>query len=91
MQQKNVISTKPQTTLIPDDLPVATWLDFNPSQETNNTATHVVFTTVLPATKIQKAYSNQTRKCPVQCSRGYNYVVVLYDYDSNASPMLSRL
>jgi hypothetical protein len=47
-------------------------------------ATQVVFSTVLPATELHKAYSNQTRKFPVQSSWGYNYVMVLYDYDSNA-------
>jgi hypothetical protein len=86
MQQKNIKSTKPiqLTSLIPNNLPLATSLNFNPSQETNNTATHVVFTTILPATELQKSYSNQTGKFPVQSSRGYNYVMVLYDYDSNA-------
>jgi hypothetical protein len=79
MQQKNIQSTK-----ITSDLPIAASLDFSPSQEPNNTRTHVVFAVVLPATELRKSYSDQTGKFPVQSSRGYNYVMVLYDYDSNA-------
>jgi hypothetical protein len=80
MQQKNIQSTKPITA----DLPLATSLHFSPSQEPPNKCTNVVFTTILPATELHKSYSDQTGKFPVQSSRGYNYVMVLYDYDSNA-------
>jgi hypothetical protein len=46
--------------------------------------TNVIFTALLQTTAVQKSYSDQTGKFPVQSSRGYNYVMILYDYDSNA-------
>jgi len=63
---------------------MAVSLDVSPSQEPNNARTHVVFATMLPATELRKSYSDQTGKFPVQSSRGYQYVMVLYDYDSNS-------
>jgi hypothetical protein len=83
MQQKNVQSTK-----IATSLPLATSLDVSPSQEPNNLRTNVVFAAIMPFTNLRKLYSDQTGKFPVQSSRGYNYVMVLYDFDSNA--ILSR-
>jgi hypothetical protein len=80
MQQKNLQSTKPITS----DLPIATSLDISPSQELHNTTTHVVFATILPATALHKSYSDQTGRFPVQSSRGYTSVMILYDFDSNA-------
>ena len=80
MQQKNLRSTRPITAA----LPMADSIDIEPSQEHQNAGTHVVFTTVLCATDLQKSYSDQTGKFPVQSLRGYLYVMVLYDYDSNA-------
>jgi hypothetical protein len=80
MQQKNLQSTKPITAF----LPIATSLDVEPTQEHQNVRTHAVFATVLPSSNLHKSYSDQTGKFPVQSSRGYNYVMVLYDYDSNA-------
>jgi hypothetical protein len=80
MQQKNIQSTK----TISSNLPMTESLDFSPSQEPHNARTHAAFTTILPATDVQKSYSDQTGKFPLQSSRGYNYVMVLYDYDSNA-------
>ena len=81
MQQKNVQSTK-----VTSDLPIATSLDFSPYQEPNNTRTHAVFAfaTVLPMKELRKSYSDQTGRFPIQSSRGYKCVMVLYDYDSNA-------
>jgi hypothetical protein len=81
MEQKNLQSTEPITST---HLPLATSLDVSPSQEQNNVRTHVVFATILPATELKKSYSDQTGNFPVQSSRGYNYVMILYDYDSNA-------
>jgi hypothetical protein len=80
MQQKNLQSTKPITAY----LPIATSLDVKSTQEHHNARTHDVFATVLPSSNLHKSYSDQTGKFPVQSSRGYNYVMVLYDYDSNA-------
>jgi hypothetical protein len=80
MQQKNLKSTKPITA----SLPISTSLDVEPTQGHQNTRTHAVFATVLPSSNLHKSYLGQTGKCPVQSSRAYNYVMVLYDYDSNA-------
>jgi hypothetical protein len=80
MQQKNLQSTKAITAA----LPIAKSLDVKPSQERNNVCTHAVFATVLPSSNLHKSYSDQTGKFPVQFFCGYNYVMVLYDYDSNA-------
>jgi hypothetical protein len=49
-------------------LPIATLLDVEPTQEHQNARTHAVFATVLPFSNLHKSY---------------NYVMVLYDYDSN--------
>jgi hypothetical protein len=88
MQQKNIQSTK-----ITADLPIATSLDVAPSQEPNNASTNVVFATSVTTTNLGKSYSDQTGKFPVQSSRGYNYVMVLYDHDSNtilSKPLKTR-
>jgi hypothetical protein len=81
MEQENLQSTKPITST---HLPLVTSLDVSPSQEQNNVRTHVVFATILPATELRKSYSDQTGKFPVQSSRRYNYIMILYDYYSNA-------
>jgi hypothetical protein len=59
-------------------------LDVSPSQEPTNICTLPVFATLLPAPDLRKSYLDQTGKFPVQSSRGYNYVMILYNYDSNA-------
>jgi hypothetical protein len=78
MQQKNAQSTK-----ITTDQPIATSLDVSLSQEPRNKRTHVVFTSILAATDLRKSYSNQTGKFPVQSSRGYNYIMILYNHDGS--------
>jgi hypothetical protein len=61
-----------------------TSLDFSPSQEPQNERTHSVFLTIVKATALRKLHSDQTGKFPVQSSRGHNYVMVLYECNSNA-------
>ncbi len=88
-KQKNIQSTK-----ITSDLDMQTSLDFSPSQEPQNKRTHSVFVTIMKATDLRKSYSDQTGKFPVQSSRGHNYVMVMYEYDSNAilsTPLKSRV
>jgi hypothetical protein len=80
MIQQNIQSTKVLTAA----LPMATSLDVSPSQEPSNTLTNVVFAVIVSTSDISKSYSDQTGKFPVQSSRGYNYVMILYHYDSNA-------
>jgi hypothetical protein len=79
MQQQNLQSTKS-----PVALPLATSLDIDPAQEPQNQATNNVFAFLLPTSDIQKSYSDQTGRFPIQSSRGYQYVFILYEYDSNA-------
>jgi hypothetical protein len=89
MEQQQVI----QSTKITTDLDLATSLDIIPTQEPNNLRTNVVFATILTETDLRKSYSDQTGKFPVQSSRGYNYVMILYDYDSNiilSKPLKAR-
>jgi hypothetical protein len=69
MEQQNIQSTKITADL---DLDLATSLDIIPSQEPNNLRMNVVFATILTETDLQKSYSDQTGKFPVQSSRGYN-------------------
>ena len=65
----------------------------NPSNTPNNdiynpTRTHIVY---LQATDFAgKVYTDQTGRFPVTSNRGYKYIRVAYDYDSNtiyAEPM----
>ena len=51
------------------------------AQEPNNIPTHQVFATIDETGKI---YTDQTGRFPVRSSNGKQYVLVLYDYDSNA-------
>jgi hypothetical protein len=80
MQQKNIRSTK----LDANVLALNVSLDISPSQEPSNERTRAVFATMLHATNLHKSYSDQTGKFPIQSSRGYNYVMILYNYNSNA-------
>ena len=73
MEQKNLNSKKLHTSL-----------DIEPVQEPMNTATNTVYACILPTSDIQKSYSDQTIKFLIQSSRGYQYVFILYEYDSNA-------
>ena len=66
------------------------------SNNDNTTATTATVTTgytrltVLPA---EKSYSDQTGRFPKRSSRGYQYIFIFYDYDSNAilaEPIKSR-
>ena len=88
MEQQNIQSTK-----ITTDLDLATSIDIIPSQEPSNSRTNVVFAAVLTEAKLRKSYSDQTGKFPIQSSHGYNYVMILYDYDSNiilSKPLKTR-
>ena len=79
MDQKNT-----QTTKIDEAIPLNTSLDLSPPQEANNMRSHAVFITIVTTADLRKSYSDQTGRFPIQSSRGYNYVMILYDMDSNA-------
>jgi len=56
-----------------------------PQQEPANTKTNIIFATILdPKLDTGLSYSDLTGRFPVQSSRGNNYILALYDYDSNA-------
>ena len=78
MEQQNIQSTK-----ITANLDLATSLDIIPSQEPSNQRTNVIFAVIRTETELRKSYSDQTGKFPIQSSRGYNYGMILYNYDSN--------
>ena len=80
MQQKNRQSTKPKITT---DLPLSTPLDLGPLQETDNVRMYNLFVTIATSFDIRKSYSDQIGKFPHQSTRGNQYVMILYDYDSN--------
>ena len=79
MQQHNLNSTKLHTSV-----PLTTSLDVQPAQEPQNAETNTFFAVLLPTSDIQRSYSDQKGKFPVQYSQGYQYVFILYEYDSNA-------
>ncbi len=72
--RKNIRSTR-TTTNHPEPL------DVDPTQETNNEATDFLFATIEDTGRI---YTDQTGRFPVTSSKGSQYILVLYDYDSNA-------
>ena len=65
-------------------------------QETDNSndRTHNTFADIMDINEpTGQIYTDQTGRFPVQSSRGYKYIMILYDHDSNAilaEPMKSR-
>ena len=58
-------------------------MDFVPSQEPLRT--HECFITIKQLDELQgKSYSDLTGRLPILSSRGNEYIIVIYDYDSNA-------
>ena len=87
--RKNQRSTKPETPtlpLLPDpDL-------FPPSLEKAK-RTHLLFAAVIDRSPTGKCYGDLTGKLPLPSSQGNNYLLILYDYDSNyiaAEPIKDR-
>ena len=66
------------------------------NQETDNSndRTHNTFADIMDINEpTGQIYTDQTGRFPVQSSRGYKYIMILYDHDSNAilaEPMKSR-
>ena len=77
--RKNVRSTKNKATKQPTNTHDPS--EPNPIQEPNNEKTHALYATIETTGKI---YTDQTGRFPVTSSRGNQYVMVLYDYDTNA-------
>jgi hypothetical protein len=85
--RQNLRSTKPNPKLIADPAPISDpTIPASPHERT-----HHVFAAVHDVTG--QIYTDLTGRFPVQSSRGYKYILVLYDYDSNAiltEPMRNR-
>jgi hypothetical protein len=90
MQQKNIQSTKiqksksNQTQTVEDSLPLSISLDVSPAQELTNSPTHNLFVAIHHTLDLKnKSYSDQTGRFPHLSSRGHQYIMILYDYDTN--------
>lgn len=75
--RKNVRTTQART----NQPKLQTEQEDEPKQEINNASTDLLFATV---TETGKIYTDQTGRFPVTSSRGNKYILVLYDYDTNA-------
>ena len=94
--RKNQRSTKrPVDTSTPcpvHDVPDPTHADAFPTSESNNVRTHQCYAAVFEPASGQ-IHSDQTGKFVLASSSGNNYILVVYDYDSNCilvEPMRSR-
>ena len=79
------------TTLV--HAPVTTLDDFFPDSEPDNCITHHCFASVMTPSTTGQIHTDQTGQFVVPSSTGYNYLLILYDYDSNsilAEPMPRR-
>ena len=90
-ERKNLQSTKPSIRLKhSDDIPISTPspetddLFFPTSDTLHNKRTQNCFITVDSFEKTAKAYSDQTGAFPYKSSRGNQYIMIVYDFDSNA-------
>lgn len=98
--RKNVQSTKPKPPKPSSDKDTATPTepsnvdtpdDFFPNDYHTGKRTHFCYVAVHELTG--QVYTDQTGKFIIPSSNGYNYIMILYDYDSNAiiaEPMMSR-
>ena len=93
-ERKNQKSTKPSHAAAPtqqsDDSDTANF----PNSDLGNSRTHFCYAAIVdPSNASGQIHSDQTGKFVVASSTGNNYVMVVYDYDSNAimvEPMRSR-
>jgi hypothetical protein len=83
-QRKNLRSTKPKssaTTLTPDE----TTNEFNPTSDSPNIRTSHIYAAIDTPNDITGLIaSDLTGRFPKRSHRGHNYILVIYDYDSNA-------
>ena len=59
-------------------------LDNFPTPESQNVTTNQNFVNLFNFTQTNKAYGDLTSQFPYMSTRGYQYFLVVYDYDSNA-------
>ena len=84
MQQHNLNFTK-----LPNPLPPPLDPDLNPIQEPGNATTNNIFYIIVPTSSVHKSYSDQTGRSTLQSSWGYQYMFILYYYETNI--ILSKL
>lgn len=81
--RKNQHSTKPKTVTTPDVVAPDVDSDAFPASDSSNERTHHCFAAICKPTTGQ-IYTDQTGKFIVASTSGNNYILVLYDYDSNS-------
>jgi hypothetical protein len=79
-QQSTKVSSKPTSPT--NHIPDSHTDDCFPQSERPNERTHFCYTTIMEPTG--QIYTDQTGKFVVPSSSGNNYLMILYDYDSNA-------
>ena len=58
--------------------------DFYPERIENNTKTHECMALITPFKESEKAFMDSCGRFPHKSSRGNEYIMIVYDYDSNA-------
>ena len=80
-ERQNLQSTKPAPPHLKNEQEIND--DFFPISESPNLKTHECFATLETFVPTQKAYSDLTGKFVCKSSRGNQYLLIIYDYDSN--------
>jgi len=84
--QRSTKPAKPTLPLLPDP-------DLFPAPLEKGKRTHYLFAAVIDRSPTGKCYGDLTGKFPLPSSQGNNYLLILYDYDSNfiaAEPIKDR-
>lgn len=67
--------------------------DFHPTPDSTQPKTHNCFAIILDTSNSNTGYMDLTGRFPYRSSRGYQYLLIIYDYDSNAilvAPLKNR-
>ena len=87
-ERKGLQSTKPSISINPkvkiEQDTIETISEISPASDTPNTKSQHCFASVVSFQQTAKAYSDQTGRFPYTSSRGNQYLMIVYDYDSNA-------
>ena len=84
-ERKGLQSTKPSININPSvKLESECEKELFPTAPEDNLKTQQCFASVVSFESTAKAYSDQTGKFPFTSSRGNKYIMIIYDYDSNA-------
>ena len=79
LSQSASTDTKSPSPVIPTD-----FADFHPTQDINSPKTFNCFTTIIDTSNAKTGFIDLTGRFPYRSSRGNQYLLLLYDYDSNA-------